>query len=243
MSEPRQRRAPVLVLSMASVFALGATVPKVAIQSDPTRPPSFTGGTGDAPTLSGGGQGAPTSANRLTTTVVAPGASFAVIDGQRVEEGDFVAGARVVKIDPARVTLRGISGPYELRFYALPVKVEPGSLPELAASFGPSIKADSDLLAEPTAEAQLDTGAEPGGGVEPGVELESAIQLEDGAETAPDTGESSAPGELSAQGESDLDVDHDAVAEPGLETEQGTEVESGIEALPASNAAVRALDE
>ncbi len=136
MSEPTLRLAQVLLVSMASGLALGATVPRVAIERDPTRPPSFTSAPGEAPTLVGGGQGEPSSANRLTTTVVAAGASFAVIDGHRVEEGDFLAGARVVKIDPASVTLRGRSGPYELRFYALPVKVEPGSMAELAARVG-----------------------------------------------------------------------------------------------------------
>ena len=128
MSEPMLRVAHVLLVSLASGLALGATVPKVAIQRDPTRPPNFTSAPGEASTFAGGGQGEPSSANRLTTTVVAAGASFAVIDGHRVEEGDFLAGARVVKIDPASVTLRGRSGPYELRFYALPVKVEPGSM-------------------------------------------------------------------------------------------------------------------
>ncbi len=185
MSEPTLRLAQVLLVSMASGLALGATVPRVAIERDPTRPPSFTSAPGEAPTLDGGGQGVPSPANRLTTTVVAAGASFAVIDGHRVEEGDFVAGARVVKIDPASVKLSGRAGPYELRFYSLPVKVEPGTMAELAARLAPSVKADSDVKAEQTAEATPGTGAELDGEVEPGVETEPAVEVESGVDADP----------------------------------------------------------
>ena len=66
------RVAQVLLVSMASGLALGATVPKVAIQRDPTRPPSFTSAPGEAPTLVGGGQGEPSSANRLTRSYSGP---------------------------------------------------------------------------------------------------------------------------------------------------------------------------
>ncbi len=214
------RVAQVLLVSMASGLALGATVPKVAIQRDPTRPPSFTSAPGEAPTLVGGSQGEPSSANRLTTTVVAAGASFAVIDGHRVEEGDFLAGARVVKIDPASVTLRGRSGPYELRFYALPVKVEPGSMAELASRVTPGVKVDSDLKsepsprAEPTVEVEPDTEAELDGEVEPGAEVEPGSDAED-----------------------------DAAAESGVETDPAVEVESGVQAVPAAGAAGQMFDE
>ena len=214
MSEPLLRVAQVLLVSMASGLALGATVPKVAIQRDPTRPPSFTSAPGEAPTLSGGGQGVPSSANRLTTTVVAAGASFAVIDGHRVEEGDFVAGARVVKIDPASVTLRGGSGPYELRFYSLPVKVEPGSVAELAARVAPSVKADSDVKSEPTADAELEGEVERSAEVQPGIDAVHDAAVEPAVET-----------------------------EPGAETEPTVEVESGEEAVPASDAAGQMFDE
>ncbi len=177
MSESRQRLAQVLLVSVASVFALAATVPQVAVQRDPTRPPSFTSEPGAAPTLSGGGRGAPSSPNRLTATVVAAGTtSFAIVDGQRVEEGDFVAGAKVVQIDPASVTLRGRSGPYELRFYALPVKVEPGSIAELAARVGSSVKTDSNPEVEPTAEVAADV--EPDSALEAGAEVGSASDAE-----------------------------------------------------------------
>ena len=226
MSEPMQRLAQVLLVSVASGLVLGATVPKVAIQRDPTRPPSFTSAPGEAPTLFGGGGSVSTSANRLTTTVVAADASFAVIDGQRVEEGDFVAGARVVKIDPASVKLRGVSGPYELRFYSLPVKVEPGSMAELSARVAPGVKVDTDVKFEPAAQAGPDTEAElegeiePSAGVEPGIYAEHDPAADAGVETEP------------------------AVqTEPGVETEPAVETESSVEAVPASDAPGPPFDE
>jgi hypothetical protein len=119
------RRA--LLVGLLLTCGLGAAAPKVAIERDPTRPPSFSGPASEASVLPDGSVTQPTPNTRLTTTVVAADTSFAVIDGVRVSEGDFVSGARVVRIAPAGVVLHGVAGPYELRFHALPVKAEPGS--------------------------------------------------------------------------------------------------------------------
>lgn len=113
--------ARTLLAGISIAFGLAATPPRVAIEQDPTRPPSFGGTPADVP-LSPGTVAKPAASSRLTTTVVTPGASFAVIDGVKVEEGDFVSGARVVKIDPEGVILDGGAGRFELRFHAFPVK-------------------------------------------------------------------------------------------------------------------------
>ncbi|MEE9280437.1 MAG: hypothetical protein V3V67_09710 [Myxococcota bacterium] len=99
----------------------------MTVRQDPTRPPRFAVDAGEVPLLSGDSVGQPVQSNRLTTTVVTPGESFAVIDGTKVAEGEYIAGARVVRIDPAGVLLHGSSGQFELRFYAMPVKAPIGT--------------------------------------------------------------------------------------------------------------------
>ncbi len=111
----------------AVAWGLAGATPDVTIRQDPTRPPSFAVDAGEVPLFSGE-PGAPSvQGNRLTTTVVTPGESFAVIDGTKVAEGEFIAGARVVRIDPAGVLLHGSAGQFELRFYAMPVKAPVGT--------------------------------------------------------------------------------------------------------------------
>lgn len=115
--------------ALAGLLGLAATPPDastsldVAVRQDPTRPPGFGGEKGETvPAIPGDPLSAPIAFQRLTATVVTPGESFAVIDGQKVEEGDELADGRVVRIGPAGVQVEGSSGTFELRFYALPVK-------------------------------------------------------------------------------------------------------------------------
>ena len=111
----------------AVAWGLAGATPDVTIRQDPTRPPSFAVDAGDVALLSGDPGDPSVQSNRLTTTVVSPGESFAVIDGAKVAEGEYIAGARVVRIDPAGVLLHGSGGQFELRFYAMSVKAPVGT--------------------------------------------------------------------------------------------------------------------
>ena len=157
-----------LLIGVVLACGLAAAPPRVAIERDPTRPPSFSGPASDASVLPDGSVVSPTPSTRLTTTVVAADTSFAVIDGVKVSDGDLVSGARVVRIAQAGVILHGDAGPYELRFHALPVKAAPrAGLAEAAVSsvktpvrMSESAEADPRANASASA-AELDEAAEP----------------------------------------------------------------------------------
>lgn len=69
------------------------------VLSDPTRPPGLkTGG------LAGGTKSAPRWV--LSSTLIAPARRLATINGKTVTVGEQVGGARVMTIEPARVSLR-----------------------------------------------------------------------------------------------------------------------------------------
>ncbi len=153
-----------LLIGMVLACGLAAAPPRIAIERDPTRPPSFSGPASDASVLPDGSVVSPTPSTRLTTTVVAADTSFAVIDGVKVSEGDLVSGARVVRIAPAGVILHGDAGPYELRFHALPVKAAPrAGLAEAAVSSvkTPVRMSESAEAEHPPASASASAAEEP----------------------------------------------------------------------------------
>ena len=80
---------------------------------DPMRPPTFHAPQApatDRPTFA------------LSTVVMAPDRRVAVVNGERVQVGDRVGGARVVEIGPAHVRLQQDGREYTARFTRLDVK-------------------------------------------------------------------------------------------------------------------------
>ncbi|MFQ5515088.1 MAG: hypothetical protein ACE5FG_11700 [Myxococcota bacterium] len=64
------------------------------------------------------------AATRLSSILIAPGRRIATIDGRLVQEGDWVAGARVVQIEPYAVRLSGPAGELVLQLTGPPAKQE-----------------------------------------------------------------------------------------------------------------------
>ena len=101
---------------MSALLSLAADAPL----EDPTRPPNLGGVEITAPEIS-----AEIQEFKLTTILHARGRVFAVINGQRVEVGDSVSGARVVEIRTDHVKIDADDGPVELRLGSASLRRKP----------------------------------------------------------------------------------------------------------------------
>ncbi len=109
-----------LSIAVLGLVLFGATGVRAELQ-DPTRPPDFSeveamAGTPGAMGLAG------TSRLTLQSILISPTRRIAIVNGERVKEGDEIGTARVVAIRAWGLELEDEEGPFELRFLSILVK-------------------------------------------------------------------------------------------------------------------------
>ena len=109
-----------LSIAALGLVLLGATGVRAELQ-DPTRPPDFSAV--EAVVGTAGAMGLP-AGSRLTlqSILISPTRRIAIVNGERVKEGDEIGTARVVEIRAWGLELEDDEGPFELRFSSILVK-------------------------------------------------------------------------------------------------------------------------